>query len=181
VTHDQEEALTMSDVIVVMLDGRIQQQGDPASLYERPVNRFVANFIGVSNPLPGTVTDFDPATRRARVETAGLALTGIVTDPAASPTAGTSVTVAVRPERLRVEPADSGAAATQDGWVSIAGRIQQGTYLGEQTEYRVATDQAGELVVRRQNALGAASAQRVGPGDPVVVRWDQEANLILVG
>ena len=181
VTHDQEEALTMSDVIVVMLDGRIQQQGDPAALYERPVNRFVANFIGVSNPLPGTVTDFDPATRRARVQTAGLALTGIVTDPTASPGAGTAVTVAVRPERLRVEPAESGTADERDGWVSIPGRIQQGTYLGEQTEYRVVTDQAGELVVRRQNALGAASAQRLGPGDPVRVRWDQEANLILVG
>ena len=49
VTHDQEEALTMSDVIVVMRDGRIQQQGSPSELYERPVNRFVADFIGVSN------------------------------------------------------------------------------------------------------------------------------------
>ena len=181
VTHDQEEALTMSDVIVVMLDGRIQQQGDPTALYERPVNRFVANFIGVSNPLPGTVTDFDPGTRRARVETAGLALTGVVTDPTASPGAGTAVTVAVRPERLRVEAAESGHVDGADGWVSVPGRIQQGTYLGEQTEYRVATERAGELVVRRQNALGAASGQRLGPGDPVVVRWHEEANLILVG
>ncbi len=55
VTHDQEEALTMSDVIVVMRDGKIQQQGDPTDLYERPVNRFVADFIGTSNPLKGRV------------------------------------------------------------------------------------------------------------------------------
>ena len=69
VTHDQEEALTMSDVIVVMRDGRIQQQGDPTELYERPVNRFVANFIGVSNFIPGTIVAFDAGTRPRRVET----------------------------------------------------------------------------------------------------------------
>ena len=77
VTHDQEEALTMSDVIVVMRDGRIQQQGDPIELYERPVNRFVANFIGVSNPVEGRLAAFDPSTRRARVDAeGGLSLHG---------------------------------------------------------------------------------------------------------
>ena len=57
VTHDQEEALTMSDVIVVMRDGRIQQQGGPTELYERPVNRFVADFIGTSNFIAGTIIE----------------------------------------------------------------------------------------------------------------------------
>ena len=66
VTHDQEEALTMSDVIVVMRDGRIQQQGDPTELYERPVNRFVADFIGTSNFMPGSVQS-----RSTRVDRAG--------------------------------------------------------------------------------------------------------------
>jgi spermidine/putrescine transport system ATP-binding protein len=180
VTHDQEEALTMSDVIVVMHDGRIQQLGRPTELYERPVNRFVANFIGVSNPLAGTVVEFDAATQRARVETdGGLTLTGGVTDPAARPAAGSKVTVAIRPERLRVDPA--GDEASTDGWTAVPGRIHQGTYLGEQTEYRITTDRAGELVARRQNVLGAATAQGLGPGDPVVVRWHEEANLILVG
>ena len=61
VTHDQEEALTMSDVIVVMRDGLIQQMGGPTELYERPVNRFVADFIGTSNFLPGTVESIDPS------------------------------------------------------------------------------------------------------------------------
>ena len=64
VTHDQEEALTMSDVIVVMRDGRIQQMGGPTELYERPVNRFVADFIGTSNFIPGTVELVDPASRQ---------------------------------------------------------------------------------------------------------------------
>jgi spermidine/putrescine transport system ATP-binding protein len=182
VTHDQEEALTMSDVIVVMLDGRIQQQGHPTELYERPVNTFVANFIGVSNPLAAQVVDFDAGSRRARVETAtGLALTGTVTDPAATPAAGTTVTVAVRPERLRVEPAGADGLGAEPGWTAVSGRVQQGTYLGDQTEYRITTDRAGELVARRQNAGGASTSQGIGPGDPVVVRWHEEANLILVG
>ena len=181
VTHDQEEALTMSDVIVVMKDGRIQQQGDPIELYERPVNRFVANFIGASNPIEGRLADIDPATRRARVDAdSGLTLVGSVTDPVASPLIGDRVTVAIRPERFQVEP-DGGTVDATAGWTAIRGRVNQGTYLGDQSEYRIETAEAGELIVRRQNALGAAAGRGIGPGDSVVVRWHEEANLILVG
>jgi spermidine/putrescine transport system ATP-binding protein len=188
VTHDQEEALTMSDVIVVMRDGLIQQQGRPEVLYERPVNTFVANFIGVSNPLSARVDAFDPPTRTARVQTDhGLSLKGLVTDPIAHPAAGDRVTIAVRPEHLRVEPRDQAplpqapGAPDEAGWTRVPGRINQGTYLGEQTEYRVQTDQAGELIVRRQNQLGETTGEGLGPGEPVVVRWHEAANLILVG
>ena len=108
VTHDQEEALTMSDVIVVMNGGRIQQMGGPEELYERPVNRFVADFIGVSNPIPGTVRRFDAATRRASIESdRGLQLEGHITDPTANPAPNDAVVVAIRPERLTVEPTTS--------------------------------------------------------------------------
>jgi spermidine/putrescine transport system ATP-binding protein len=181
VTHDQEEALTMSDVIVVMLDGRIQQLGQPTELYERPVNRFVANFIGVSNPLAGRVRTFDSGGRIAEVDTDnGLSLRGTVTDAAAAPQVGDAVTVVVRPERLRVEAAGTVAPAER-GWTSVDGRISQGTYLGDQTEYRIATDRAGELIARRQNATGSSQGGALGPGDPVVVRWHEEANLVLMG
>ena len=180
VTHDQEEALTMSDTIVVMQNGRIQQQGRPTELYERPVNRFVANFIGVSNPINGRLVEHDPATGRGVVESdTGLRLTGVVTDPDARPVAGTQVEVAVRPERLRVDPAGS-ADPEGAGWTRIEGRIHQGTYLGDQTEFRITTDVAGEVVARRQNATGAAAVSGLGPGDPVVIRWEDSANLILV-
>jgi spermidine/putrescine transport system ATP-binding protein len=180
VTHDQEEALTMSDVIVVMNHGRIQQQGGPTELYERPVSLFVSNFIGVSNPMPGRIVELGPD-RSAAVQTdRGLRLRGTVTDPAARPVVGVAVTVATRPERLAVFPADAAPAASP-GEVDVPGRIHQGTYLGDQTEYRVTTDLAGELIVRRQNAAGVGSGEGVGPGDPVVVRWHEEANLILVG
>ncbi len=182
VTHDQEEALTMSDVIVVMRDGRIQQQGGPTELYERPANRFVADFLGSSNFIPATVLEFDPASRRATVRSErGLLLRGVVTDGNVDPAVGDAVTVATRPERLEVRRADDGAIEVAAGWTQLTGRINQGTYLGDHSEYRVATDPVGELIVRRQNTAGAGSALGAGPGDPVVVRWHEEANLILVG
>ncbi len=181
VTHDQEEALTMSDVIVVMRDGRIQQMGGPTELYERPVNRFVADFIGSSNFISATVEGVDPAgpTITAR-SVNGLVLRGRLTDPGAAVAVGGDVTVATRPERIEVVPAGTHDPAAA-GWVTVEGRINQGTYLGDQTEFRVQTDQAGELLVRRQNATGAAASQGIGPGDPVTVRWREEANLILAG
>ena len=182
VTHDQEEALTMSDVIVVMRDGRIQQQGGPAELYERPANRFVADFLGSSNFIPATVLEFDPTSRRATVRSEhGLLLRGEVTDANVDPAVDDAVTVATRPERLEIRGADERAIEVGAGWTQLTGRINQGTYLGGHSEYRVATETVGELIVRRQNTAGAGSALGAGPGDPVVVRWHEEANLILVG
>jgi spermidine/putrescine transport system ATP-binding protein len=181
VTHDQEEALTMSDVIVVMRDGLIQQLGAPSELYERPVNRFVADFIGSSNFMPGSVESIDAGSGQVMVRSdRGLALRGWVTDPEARPTVGQAVTVVTRPERLEVVRPDREGAG-DGGWTSVPGRIHQGTYLGDQTEFRVATDGAGELIVRRQNTMGAGGSQDLGPGDTVIVRWREEANLVLVG
>ena len=91
------------------------------------------------------------------------------------------MTVAVRPERPRGRPRPTAARAGRPAGRPSAGRIHQGTYLGDQTEYRVQTEQAGELIVRLQNSMGAGVGQGLGPGDPVVVRWREEANLVLVG
>ncbi len=182
VTHDQEEALTMSDVIVVMRDGRIQQQGSPTELYERPVNRFVADFIGTSNFIPATVVDHPSDSARVTVRSGkGLVLAGYLTDSAAHAAAGAEVIVAIRPERVQVLPADRAGTTEAAGWTEIAGRVHQGTYLGDQTEYRIHTELAGELIARRQNVAGAGAALGAGPGDPVVVRWHEEADLILAG
>ncbi len=181
VTHDQEEALTMSDVIVVMRDGRIQQQGGPTELYERPVNKFVADFIGTSNFHEATVAEGRNERNEVVVTTPeGLSLRGQVTDPAARVAVGDTVTVATRPERLEVLP-EGTEGAIGPGMTHVTGRIQQGTYLGHQTEYRVHTEEAGELIVRHQNAAGATGALGAGPGDRVIVRWHEDANLILAG
>ena len=176
VTHDQDEALTMSDVIVVMRDGRVQQQGSPEALYERPVNRFVAGFIGQSNSIAGRLVALDAVDRTASVETeAGLRLHGRLTDPSALPALGDPMIIAVRPERLELAPTASAEGA---GWTSITGRIRQETYLGDQTEYRLDTD-LGQLVARRSHH-GRANTGSVGPGEPVAVRWPDDANLVLV-
>jgi ABC-type Fe3+/spermidine/putrescine transport system ATPase subunit len=110
----------------------------------------------------------------------GLVLRGAQTDPSARLTTGDAVTVATRPERIDILPAGE-AAEPASGWIEVKGRIHQGTYLGDQTEFRVQTDRVGELIVRRQNATGAVASRNLGPGDPVVVRWREEANLILAG
>src|SRR3954452_18067266 len=121
VTHDQEEALTMSDVIVVMRDGRIQQQGSPESLYRRPVNRFVAGFIGSSNFVPGRVSAPAGADGRGAVAAGGgvavaagggVTLTGVLTD-STQPVDGDEVTVAIRPESVRLAAT---ALADSTGW-----------------------------------------------------------------
>ncbi|MEO8437273.1 MAG: ABC transporter ATP-binding protein [Chloroflexota bacterium] len=178
VTHDQEEAITMSDVIVVMRDGRIQQQGPPADLYEQPRNRFVASFIGLSNFFAGRLSEHDPAMAWATVEVAGgRRLRGRLTDPDTCPELGAEVTVAARPERFAVEPRGTGGELI-DAETVVPGRLRQATYLGDQSEYRVETD-LGEIVTRRQNTMGVEMVAPIGPGDSVDVRWRDEANLVL--
>jgi spermidine/putrescine transport system ATP-binding protein len=180
VTHDQEEAITMSDVVVVMRDGHIQQQGSPRDLYERPVNRFVAGFLGLSNFFSGQLVDHAPGTGAATVTIgSGTLIHGRITDPSARPAPGLEVTVAVRPERLSIERADATGAAATAGMTRLAGRVRQATYLGEQNEYRVETE-LGELVARRQNSEASGALPGVGPGDAVVVGWGDAANLVLV-
>ena len=117
VTHDQEEALTMSDVIVVMRDGRIQQQGEPTELYERPVNRFVAAFIGTSNFLPASVASIDDgdAGVSASTPTSGSTFAAASPTPTATVAVGDAVTVAIRPERLQVS-AERDRTHRSPGW-----------------------------------------------------------------
>ena len=135
----------MSDVIVVMRDGRIQQQGHPEDLYERPVNRFVAGFVGTSNFLAAKVVGIDAATGTATAETdSGLRMIGRVTDPDARLAAGDEVTVAIRPEAPVVEALDAAAPiAAGDGMTRVTGQIKQGTYLGDMIEYQIDTELAG--------------------------------------
>ena len=103
-----------------------------------------------------------------------------MTDRTLTLAVGDAVTVVTRPERLEVVAAES-AGETAPGTTQVEGRIHQGTYLGDQTEYRVTTERLGELIVRHQNAAGAGGALGAGPGDRVIVRWNDEANLVLAG
>ncbi|MEZ4863502.1 MAG: ABC transporter ATP-binding protein [Caldilineaceae bacterium] len=146
VTHDQEEALTMSDRIAIFNQGRIEQVGAPAQLYEEPQSRFVANFMGISNVVEGTLA---------------AALTGA---PA---------TFAIRPEKIRLAAPDAVAAADQ---CTALGVVQSVTYLGMHTRYTVTLGQGDELVVVRQNEAVGADAGEWQPGTPVRLFWPRAAN-----
>jgi ABC-type Fe3+/spermidine/putrescine transport system ATPase subunit len=150
----------MSDVIVVMRDGRIQQQGDPTELYERPVNRFVADFIGTSNFMTATVVASDGSRITVR-SSQGLTLRGGVTDPDARLAAGATVTVATRPERLEIAPATESPSGGM-GLTEIQGRVTQGTYLGQTVSRAAWTRRAS---CRPPLNAAGARAPGVGPGD----------------
>ncbi len=167
VTHDQSEALAMSDLVVVMRDGHVEQVGAPRELYDAPASEFVADFLGSANLFGGRVT--------ARAET-GLAieLTGgtVVRAPAAGngPGVGDSVRVLVRPEDVDVV-APGGEAPGRDG---LPGKVGEVIYLGEMTRVVVETDE-GLLVAR----LGGRRGAELAPGDPVVASWSRAAVRVL--
>jgi spermidine/putrescine transport system ATP-binding protein len=138
VTHDQEEALTMSDVVVVMNKGRIEQMGAPDDLYSRPRSRFVADFIGQSNFLEGAIVGVDEGI--ATLDWHGSIIKAGMN--ATKHSVGSKATVALRPESLScvgVEPA----------WqTSLKGRIQQRIFKGAHTSLTVALDNGASLVVQ---------------------------------
>lgn len=162
VTHDQEEALTMSDRIAVMSEGRVQQVDAPRAIYDQPANRFVAGFIGTCN-LFDAVYHGTPA--GATIDVAGLG-----TIPAAPGAAGpgADVTVAVRPERVGltagVLDADRGAGA-------IAATLLDAVFLGDEWRYIVRAEQGAELVVTRPSGRADDDLTRLLPGDAVTVSW----------
>jgi ABC-type Fe3+/spermidine/putrescine transport system ATPase subunit len=154
VTHDQEEALTLSDRIAVMRGGRIEQLGPSAELYDRPATRFVAGFLGESNFLEGRVVEHTGQQSVVELDS-GLRLRG--QGDAFAP--GSAVVVAVRPERLSFaerEPVDR---------ESLEGTVEDLVYVGDLTKYRVRVPAAGSILqVQQQNAGGSG---RVGRGDAV--------------
>ena len=128
VTHDQVEALAISDRIAVMERGRVQQLGRPTEIYTRPATRFVADFVGEANFLPARVVGQDPAGLRVEVGPITITLEGRDATPGAA-------TLVVRPEAVLIRPARPGTA-TQG---ALPGRVQRSAYIGAAGEYVVAT------------------------------------------
>ena len=129
VTHDQEEALTLSDRIAVFNQGRVFQVGAPKALYERPANRFVADFIGINNLLDGTVRAVDSAASRLRVDTALGELSALMSEPL---TVGDRCVVCVRPENIAF-----GRGGTPAEHNVVSGTISFAAYLGNTLRYDV--------------------------------------------
>jgi len=151
VTHDQEEALTMSDRIAVFNEGLVEQVGSPADVYEHPVTPFVAGFVGTSNLLKGEAA------------AAVLGATGAHT---------------IRPEKIRLcDPADTPSADEQ----SALGQVRDVVYLGSDTRYIVALEAGGELVVTQQNLQTSSMEALAAQGRPVRLIWKRHHVLALSG
>jgi spermidine/putrescine transport system ATP-binding protein len=169
VTHDQEEALSMSDRICIMRGGRIVQVGSPRELYDRPGSRYVADFVGKSNFFAGRVTAASVG-RTELVTVSGRLIAGVA--PVDIPL-GQSATASLRPEQIALQRNGSGAPGA-DVPVTVVNRI----FLGEHTEYLVRNDDLGEflvLVSRQAEAVEGAFE----PGDTAFAFWQDGAALIL--
>jgi putative spermidine/putrescine transport system ATP-binding protein len=149
VTHDQDEALTMSDRIAVFSQGRVEQVATPAELYERPRSTFVAGFVGTSNLIAGE---------------------------AARTITGRDGTFTVRPEKIRLLEPDEQAGA---GLSTATGVVSDVAYLGSQTRFVVRLDVGGELVVTRQNLDTSSMEALAAMGRRVRLVWDRQHNLLL--
>ena len=162
VTHDQEEAMTMSDRIAVMDGGRVVQVGSPQSIYETPASRFVADFIGSSNVLAGRVVEAGDA--GVTVQLAGGE--HVRTPRAPGLRAGLTVSVVVRPDRMEVTD-----GAAPDGWNALAGRVVKVSYLGTHLQIVVRTPDGAEITAHRRSSAVADGARLPEVGALVRVTW----------
>jgi spermidine/putrescine transport system ATP-binding protein len=151
VTHDQEEALTMSDRIAVMSQGKVQQIDSPLEIYENPVNQFVANFIGETNILEGTVSSVEGDTLCCSLGQ------GVVECCSPAPVrVGERLKLSLRPEKIRLLPSNA------DG--NLSGEILETMYLGTDTTYRI---KAGNLSLDARDPNALSGNARFRPGDTV--------------
>jgi spermidine/putrescine ABC transporter ATP-binding subunit len=157
VTHDQGEALALSDRIVVMSNGRIEQIGSPQEIYERPANAFVADFIGSSNLLDATVVGSDGVA--TIINAGGLTLRASLLGH----TCGARILAMVRPERIRVAAAGGAAGDNR-----LNARIRQATYLGQDLHLSLSLAGGQELSVVTQGS----AAHRLVPGQEVILTVD---------
>jgi putative spermidine/putrescine transport system ATP-binding protein len=161
VTHDQSEALTMSDRIAVFHQGVVQQLAGPETLYEDPANAFVARFIGENNRLPGTVAASEPGGN----DLVQVRLDGgqVVGARLADARMGERCIVSVRPERIEVAPAGQGLS---EG--ALPARVVEAIYLGDHLRLRLSLSDGAELTVKRPAASGLAG---LAPGSDAVIAW----------
>jgi putative spermidine/putrescine transport system ATP-binding protein len=151
VTHDQAEALAMSDRMAVFSHGKIEQIGTPNEIYERPRTAFVAGFVGTSNIIAGEL---------------------------AERLSGERASFAVRPEKIRMGPPD---APAEEGAVSLRGTVADVVYLGMHTRYLVEVEGGTQLTVAAQNLEGGSHDAHAARGRPVRLSWRREHTHPLVG
>jgi spermidine/putrescine transport system ATP-binding protein len=172
VTHDQEEALSMSDRVAVMKDGRIEQIGTASSVYDSPESAFVAGFIGRQNSFPGTISSFDSA--GVSVHTAGLSLfSSRPTKGSVPASSGSEVTAAIRPESVTVTSASQLGASgpASDAPVnSVTGTLLGVSELGHSLQLVIHTPSDDQILARLPRAANPPTEL----GSPVVCSWSAD-------
>ena len=169
VTHDQREALIMSDRIAVMNQGRIEQAGSPSDLYDRPATRFVAGFIGESNFLEGEVAGLQGRDVAATV--AGATVVAISRQP---PAVGARVVLAIRPEKIGFR--DLSAPAPQTRFNTIKAVVREVTFVGEMHRYILEIAPGVTLVAKQQHRFQMKAR---APGERVMIEWHVEDSLVV--
>ena len=160
VTHDQEEAMTMADTIAVMNEGRIEQMGSPADLYDDPETAFVANFLGQSNLIKGTVTGNDGANQIVDLFGQKIAL-----QKDRSHAVDNSIYAGIRPEKFRISRLETATS----GNMLTGGKVEDVSYIGVSTQYQVLMPWGQELMVFEQNDDGVAP---FNVGESVNISWE---------
>ena len=160
VTHDQEEAMTMADTIAVMNEGQIEQMGSPAELYDNPKTAFVANFLGQSNLIKGTISGNDGDSIVADLYGQKVSL-----PKHRSHAVDNSIYAGIRPEKFRISLLNTPVS----GNVLSGGHIEDVSYIGVSTQYQVAMPWGQKLIVFEQNDDGVAPFKK---GDAVNISWE---------
>jgi putative spermidine/putrescine transport system ATP-binding protein len=167
VTHDQSEALTMSDRIAVFNDGMIQQIATPSELYERPANSFVAQFIGENNRLHGRVVHVNGVSCTVSVNGGSSTVEALATN---MPGLGANTTISLRPERVKINPMD-GICSNR-----FQATVSELIYLGDHTRIRCAVCGQDDFIAKVPNAEGVPSLL---PGEIIEIGWKREDCLAL--
>ena len=168
VTHDQGEALSMSDRIAVMSDGVIEQLDTPAEIYDRPLTAFVADFIGEMNFLDGTISEVSDG--EFDLDTGN----GVVVRARGEATRGQAARVGIRPARLSIAP-----LATSTAINAARAVVDTKMYLGDEVQVVATLDGGTQMVIREQRAGGDAPHDAIRPGDPITIQWDRTAPVLL--
>jgi ABC-type Fe3+/spermidine/putrescine transport system ATPase subunit len=171
VTHDQEEALTMSDRIAVMHQGRLQQVGSPQDIYERPLNRFVADFVGTCSFLRGRVAGHQDGCAVINLDD-GSRMPALASAASVPTTEGAEVTVALRPEKISVE------AAGTEGAGGLRAVLENLVYVGTAIHLHMRTKSGVRLIAHRQNITPLPTS--LVPGAQVQVSWEPASARILL-
>ncbi len=169
VTHDQEEAMTMSNRLAVMRHGKIEQIGAPEEVYEHPRTEFVAGFLGASNLLDGSLTGRDGATATFAVR--GSAPVRVLADRLEGDDPHQKV--GVRPEKIRLQSVEQ---PVPEGWNNVEGMLRVTTFVGVSHQYTIDGPNETTLTVYSQNLGGEAVPQ---PGDRVRLVWRVEHTFVV--